>query len=167
MVKLTWYSGNPPDNIKIQQVYGVAFDNHGRILVRIDKTTGKNDYNLAGGKPEVYDKTMIDTLRREFIEEVNTTLTDQIKLIGYQTVEYDNNLPMYAQVRMACVIKNVGIKKPDPDNGKTYDRILCSPSKAINLLSWGDIGEKLITEATEIMKTHFGIIYDGSDEEYV
>ena len=39
---------------------------------------------MFGGTPEDFDKDRIATLKREFVEEANTTLKDPIYLVGYQ-----------------------------------------------------------------------------------
>lgn len=70
MVVITWYSGNVPSNIKIAQVYGLAFTKDCRILLHIEN--GK--YLLTGGKPEYYGIDLEATLRREMLEEVNMHL---------------------------------------------------------------------------------------------
>lgn len=161
LLKLSWQRGMPPEDMMVKQVYGVAFDSHGRILLKIDETNINPDYNLAGGKPELFDRDISDTLKREFIEEVNTSLMDNPVVVGYQTVEGDN-CPVYAQIRMACIINHIGERLPDGDNGKIYKRLLCSPKRAIELLSWDDIGEKLIDDSCDTAKKYFNITYYGT-----
>ena len=46
-----------------------------------------------------------------------------------------------AQVRMTAIIDTIGEVKPDPDNGKTYERLLTTPSRVIELLGWGEVGK--------------------------
>ena len=159
----TWFDGPVPANIPIKQVYGLLFTKDGRILLR--KESGH--FSFAGGKPETFDKDKIDTLRRECLEEINTTLTDQIQVVGYQLVNEGNGIPPYAQMRMVAVIDKIGEKKPDPDGGKIYDRLLTTPSNAIALLNWGEVGEKQILSALKIAKTEFGIKEFSTKEEYV
>lgn len=55
-------------------------------------------------------------------------------------MDEENGTPAYAQVRMAALIREIGIKKPDPDNGRIYDRLMVSAEKAAELLNWGDVG---------------------------
>lgn len=102
----------------VKQVYGIAFSNEGNIVLRVDDSK----YKLTGGKPEKYDKSFEETLKREYIEELNIELED-IYYLGYLLVEEDNN-EKYAQVRMIARIKNIGENKPDMDNGKTYKRFM-------------------------------------------
>ena len=66
---LTWHNDKVPDGIKITQVYGLLFVKDGRMLLRIED----GFHSLAGGKPEL-GEDISATLRREVIEEVNTTI---------------------------------------------------------------------------------------------
>ena len=84
--------------------------------------------------------------RRELLEEVNTEIEKPV-YIGFQLVDEENGTPEYAQVRMAALIRNIGKKQPDPDNGKTYDRLMVAPECAAVLLQWGDVGYEQIMRA--------------------
>lgn len=151
-----WFNGDVPKNIEIRQVYGVVFTNDGRTLLRSYVDNGKRKYSLAGGTPEEFDKDREATLRREMLEEVNTTIHTPI-IIGYQLIDEEDGTPLYAQLRMVAMIDTIGEKRADPDTGETYDRILTTPSKAIELLKWGDIGKALINEAVKIAKKELGL----------
>ena len=159
----TWVDGLVPESLPIKQVYGILFTKDGRVLLR--KECGH--FSFAGGKPEAYDDGKIGTLRRECIEEINTTLTNQIQIVGYQLVNEGNDIPPYAQMRMVAIIDEIGEKKPDPDGGKTYERLLTTPQNAITLLNWGDVGKKQILSALKIVKEEFGIKEFSTKEEYV
>ena len=161
-----WFREEVPEGLKVKQVYGVLFDEYGRTLVRIEDIEGKKYGGLAGGKPEAFDKDMEDTLRREAIEEVNTTLKE-IFYLGYQTVNEGNGIPVYAQVRMIALIDKIGTKLPDPDNGKTYDRILTTPENAIKILDWGEEGAKMIRDACSMAKEKFSFKDGNTKEENV
>lgn len=95
---------------------------------------------------------------------MNTTIFSPIYL-GYQEVRGDGDCAPYAQVRMACRVDKIGEKLPDPDNGKTYERLLVSPEKAKVLLSWGDIGNRIIEKATEVAKNEYKITVNETDNE--
>lgn len=167
MAKLTWYNNEVPNELKTRQVYGVIFTKDGRTLLKVEtKENGKTYYSLAGGTPEDYDSNRIATLRRELIEEVNVTINEPI-YVGYQLVEDDNGKLPYAQVRMTAMIDNIGPVQPDPDTNETYKRLLTSPSRAIELLSWGDIGKTLIEKSVEIAKDNFGLKDFSDKEEYI
>ena len=74
MVKITWLKGEVPKDLYVRQVYGIVFTNDGRLLLKVEDKKGRTDYNFPGGTPENYDTNFESTLRREFEEEVNTTL---------------------------------------------------------------------------------------------
>ena len=166
MAKFIWCNGNVPNNMQIKQVYGILFSTDGRIFVMAEKLADRIKYSLPGGHPENIDKTLEDTLRREVLEEVNISIKNPI-IVGYQEVDEEDGSCLYAQVRMAAVIDKVGEKIPDVANGKTYDRLLVSPSKAINLLNWGEVGYLQIMSAVEIAERLFCIKLLTEEEEFI
>lgn len=64
MADYIWNNCAVPYNLKIKQVYGVAFSDDKRILLRLED----DEYELTGGKPEE-NESYEETLRREYIEE--------------------------------------------------------------------------------------------------
>ena len=166
MAIFTWHNGNVPEGMKVTQVYGLVFTKDGRLLLRVEKKEDRIKYSLAGGKPEL-DEDREGTLKREFLEEVNTTLQDGAFVVGYQQVDEEDGSPPYAQMRMTAIIQSIGKKQPDPDTGKTYDRLLTTPSRAIELLNWGEVGESQVNEALRIAKEHLGLQEFSTKEEYV
>lgn len=165
MAIFTWHNGEVPQNLLVRQVYGAIFLKDGRMLLLFREKNGEKIYSLAGGTPEAFDNGMEQTLRRELIEEVNTTIHAPIPL-GYQEVDEENGKPIYAQVRMVAMIDKIGERKPDPDNGKIYGRILTHPKNAIKLLNWGTAGELMINEAMRIAKLTLGLTeFLDKDEE--
>lgn len=167
MATFTWNNGEVKEGLEVTQVYGVIFTTDGRVMLRVeDKPSGKRVYSLAGGTPEDYDKDRVATLKRELIEEVNTTIFEPI-LVGYCEVDEGNGKPPYAQVRMTAMINEILEKQPDPATGDTYDRLLTTPKKAIELLNWGDSGKLLIEEAVRIAKENFGLTNFVDFDEYV
>jgi len=68
---------------------------------------------------------------------------------------------------MVALIDKIGEIMPDPDNGKVYQRILVTPSRAIDLLKWGEIGERLINDATLLAKEKLGITIYLDKEEFI
>ena len=162
-----WHNGEVPSGIKVTQVYGVIFTKDGRTLLKVEeKSDGRKVYSLAGGTPEDFDLDREATLRRELVEEVNTTIERPV-LVGYQEVDEENGKEAYAQVRMTALIEKIGEIKPDPDNGETYQRLLTSPSRAIELLNWGEVGKTLITQAFKIAKKEFNLVNFNDLEEFV
>ena len=164
-IKLSWFESEVPAGMDVNQVYGIVFDEFGRILLRVENKDGKQVFSLAGGKPETKDKNMEETLRRETLEEVNTSLQNEVFYVGYQKVENDRKKKPYAQVRMTAKIDSVGEKLPDVDGGELYDRVLVSPEKAKELLDWGDIGNRMIEKSVEIAKEKLSIKFVENIEE--
>ena len=152
--------------MQIKQVYGILFSIDGRIFLMAEKLADRIKYSLPGGHPENIDKTLDETLRREVLEEVNISVKNPV-IVGYQEVDEEDGSCLYAQVRMAALIDKVGEKIPDIANGKTYDRLLVSPSKAIELLNWGEVGYSQIISAIEIAEAQFGINLLVEKEEYI
>ena len=167
MVKIIWHYGEPPKDMMVRQVYCIAFDQQGRVFLKVHHIGEKTVYGMFGGTPESYDKDRLATLKREFIEEANTTLKDPIYLVGYQEIQGDGDRPTYAQLRMVGLVDKIGEKLPDPDCGDTYDRIFVYPEKAIKLLGWGESGEKQIREAYKIAQTKFNIKTTNFEDELV
>ncbi len=167
MATFTWHNGNAPAGMKVTQVYGLVFTTDGRILLRVEKEENGIKYSLAGGKPEVRDNNREETLKREFLEEVNTSLKDGAYIVGYQQVDEENGTPPYAQMRMTAIIDIIGPKQPDPDNGKTYDRLLTTPKRAIELLNWGNVGLAQVNEAVRLAKKYLGLKEFSTKEEYI
>lgn len=147
-----WIDGDVPSELPVKQVYGIVFSEDGRILLKKD---GEH-YSLAGGKPETFDKNMEDTLKREFLEEVNISISNAV-MVGYQLVDEQNGIPLYAQVRMTAKIARIGDRQPDPDSGKTYERLLVPPKRAAELLNWGDVGQVQILSAVKIARAFLGL----------
>lgn len=147
MISYKWCKGIVPKDIEIKQVYGIVFNEDGNIFLRIDYGL----YKLTGEKPELEDKSIEDTLKREFIEEANITLKN-IHLLGYQLVEEDNRVKPYAQVRMIAQIDKIFENRADLDNGKLYERVFKTPKETINLLNWGDVGKEQIEDAVKLAK---------------
>lgn len=166
MAIITWKNSPVSDGMEIRQVYGIIFTDDGRILLSTENKTDHIKYSLAGGHPEACDKDTSDPLRRELLEEINTTIHTPL-YVGYQLVDEEDGSPTYAQVRMAALIDSIGSAKPDPDNGKTYGRFLTTPDRAAVLLNWGEVGAKQIQCAAEILKSNCGMALKSTHEEYV
>lgn len=167
MAIIKWFDGEVPANLKTRQVYGLVFTTDGRMLLKVEEKSKGKVFAPAGGTPEDFDKDRVATLRREMIEEVNTTLKDEIIMVGYQEVDEENGKPSYAQVRMTAIINEIGPVKPDPDNGKIYQRILTTPARAIELMNWGECGKLQIEAALKIAKENFKFDEISEVEEYV
>lgn len=166
MAIITWENAPVPEGMEIRQVYGIIFTDDGRVMLRTENETNYIKYSLAGGHPEAYDRDIEDTCRRELLEEINTTIYKPL-YVGYQLVDEQDGTPLYAQVRMAAIVKYIGPVRPDLDNGKTYGRLLTPPSRAAALLNWGEVGDQQIQCAAEILKDKFEMTLKSTLEEYV
>lgn len=150
MINYKWYNENVPKDLEIKQVYGIVFNEDGKIFLRIDDGI----YKLTGGRPEIKDKSMEETLKREFIEEANIII-ENIHFLGYQLVNENNGIKPYAQVRMIAQIDKIFENRPDLDNGKLYKRVFKTPEETIELLNWGETGKKQIEAAVELARKYF------------
>lgn len=65
---------------------------------------------------------------------------------------------------MVAMIDQIGERKPDPDCGKTYGRVLAKPERAIELLSWGEIGARIVRKAAEVAAEKFGLDFSNADD---
>ena len=166
MTKIDWVAVPVPEGMAVRQVYCIMLDRKGRVMLRVEKKPDRIKYSLAGGRPEVYDNRIEGTCRRELLEEVNTEIETPV-YIGYQLVNEGNGTPAYAQVRMAALIRKIGPKQPDPDNGKTYDRLLATPEKSAALLGWGEVGYSQVMKAKEVIYRRYGITEASNTEEWV
>lgn len=166
MTKLSWHEEEVPKDLQIRQVYGVLFSNDQRILLMKKMLNGKPFFSLSGGTPEVFDENLDATLKRELLEEINTTIDKPIYL-GYQKVDLKNGEKPFAQVRMVAKILKIGKRQPDPDSGITYERLLIPPKDAGKTLNWGEIGNRIIEKATTTAKENFEFEKVNENQEYV
>lgn len=158
MIQYTWVRKKVPEEILVKQVYGIAFSHNGNILLRVED----DKYKLTGGKPEIRDNSFYDTLKREYLEELNVELED-IHYLGYLLVE--ENLEKYAQVRMIAKIKSISDIKPDSDNGKIYKRFMSNQVNVKKYLNYQDLaGNQLIDDAIKMANKKYK--FDGNEKEY-
>lgn len=158
MAKFSWHTSSVPAELPVRQVYGFLFAQDGRLLIRVDGTK----HSLPGGKPEPGEEVYADILRRETFEEVTCDIAEP-HYLGYQRV--DDGIAPYAQVRMVSIITGVHPCLPDPDNGRTYRRLLTHPGKAGDLLNWGSTGHQQSAAAADAACAVLGLPRDGLPEE--
>lgn len=143
------YTWTPTDDIKkfqpITQVYGVCLNDSNDVL--ICREPGKTNWGLPGGTPEG-EESPVETLEREFMEEVDVKLT-QIEPIGVQKVTIPQS-PIYYQARFYCRVKKILPQTLDPDTGLLYERQFVPISKLNKYLNWGTIGDAIVNRAIEI-----------------
>jgi 8-oxo-dGTP diphosphatase len=127
-----WCEAPVPKGLEITQVYGYLLcPVTARVLVQDDAGV----FNLPGGTPEPVDTDLAATLVREAFEENQVRVTDLVYL-GYQEVHRLGRRP-YAQVRMVGRIAAFEERRPDPDGGRTYRRLMTSLAEAPDVLGWG------------------------------
>ena len=95
-----------------------------------------------------------ETLKREYIEELNIELED-IHYLGYLLVE--DNSDKYAQVRMIAKIKDIYESHIDPATGKVYGRELVPATKVKEYLNYSDLaGNEMIEDAIKLAIDFYG-----------
>jgi len=146
MVRFIWYEAPIPNDMLITQVYGVLFDEKGRIMLRVDN----GFHGLVGGTPEP-GETYEGTLHREVYEEVNCIISD-LHYLGYQTVVGDGE--PYAQLRYIAKLTEIGENRPDLDGGKMCERVLVPTEQAGDVLDYGEEGKEIISAAIKLAKKH-------------
>jgi len=161
MTKFTWIKDEVPSNLIVKQVYGIVFSNDKRIILQVDD----NKYNLTGGKP-LTNETYEETLKREYIEELNIEV-DNLYYLGYLLVE-EKNIKPYAQVRMIGKIKNINENRPDIDNGKQYGRFLSNFDNVKNYLNYdGDAGNIMIDDAIKLADSKYKFDVINGNENFI
>jgi 8-oxo-dGTP pyrophosphatase MutT (NUDIX family) len=159
---IRWVPGEPvPAGVPVRQVSGILYDRLGRVLLQDDG----GRYNLPGGTPEPADADLLGTLARQCMEESQVRVSDAVPA-GYQLVEEDGEV--YAQVRMAGLIKELCPLAADPCTGRAYRRLMIAPLQAPGLLGWGPRGEPQLTAATALACGRWGLVLAlGAPQEYV
>ncbi len=158
MAKYTWVKEAVPKKILVKQVYGIVFSSEGNVILRVEN----DKYKLTGGRPEIDDNDFSDTLKREYLEELNIELED-LHYLGYLLVEEEQK--KYAQVRMIAKIKNIGDIKPDIDNGKIYRRFMVKQINVKKYLNYQDLaGNQLIDDAINLANKKY--TFEVKDMEY-
>jgi len=152
-----WFEAVLPAGLKVRQVYGFIFAPDGRILLLEDQGV----FNLPGGKPE-NDESMVETLTREALEEVQTSI-GAWKYLGYQLV---SGVDKFAQVRLVAVLDRFLPSDNDPSTGRKNMRLLVPPAELNELLGWGESGKSQIASAIA-GASRLGIIWDGTPFAYV
>lgn len=156
-----WYKEMVPKDIVIRQVYGIVFSETGKVLLRVEN----DKYKLTGGKPENIDASLEETLKREYLEELNIEIKD-IHYLGYLLVE--ENKEKYAQVRMIAKVSKIGENRPDIDNGKMYKRFLANQNHIKNYLQYEDIaGNQMLDDALVLASKKYQFDIDNDKEYFV
>lgn len=161
MVKFKWYRKEVPRDIFIKQVYGIVFSDEGKILLRLDD----NKYKLTGGKPEIKDLNLKETLKREYLEELNVELKE-VYYLGFLLVKENNE--KYAQVRMIAKINKINKSRLDKDNGKIYKRFMALKGNVKKYLNYSDLaGNKMLDDAIDFANEKYKFKLKNNSEYFV
>lgn len=143
--RYVWHEEDFPAEQEISQIQAVLLTADGRVLTRIKN----GEARLSGGRPEIEDTDIEETLRREVLEEANAEI-DKITYLGYQEAisDWDGEEEIVLQSRMVALVTEILPAQPDPDsNGTwTYGRELLPRAEASRAYekSFGEIGKILI-----------------------
>lgn len=129
---------------KIKQIYAVCIFDGKMVIVFHDK---RKDWTLVGGSIEP-GESLEDCLKREIQEESNMKVLN-FKPIGYQEVQTGDKI-IY-QLRYACNVEPYGEFTGDPD-GKIIEIKMIDPKDYKQYFDWGEIGDRIVTRALEILK---------------
>lgn len=133
------------DFSKIAQVYAVCLSSKGEMVIVFHGE--RKDWTLVGGSVEP-GESLEDCLKREIQEESNMKVLD-FKPVGYQMVQTGDKI-IY-QLRYACHVELYGEFIGDPTE-KVIEIKLIDPKDYKQYFDWGEIGERIVERALEILK---------------
>jgi 8-oxo-dGTP pyrophosphatase MutT (NUDIX family) len=147
--RLEWHKDINFDKLdNIRQVYGYIFDNKGRLVIVNPKAT----WRLPGGHPEKKDKTFEETLIRESDEEADVEITG-ITPLGYiKVTPLDKSEKINYLLRYVARIKTVKKQTVDIAEGIINDRKFINVKDFSKYCDWGEMGEKILSEAVILNK---------------
>jgi geranylgeranyl diphosphate synthase, type I len=141
----------------VKQVYGILFNNEGKILVV--NTVG--NWQVPGGKPGA-GESFEETLVRESLEEADVEIED-ITPLGYQRVSEikdEDQGKEFQQLRFYAKIKNIKEPTIDPATGKIPERKFINPKDFLEYCPWGKIGQYIVNKAHSIFQKKQGQTLD-------
>ncbi len=145
-VNVIWKVEFPPRDLPVRQVYGLIFDEQGRMLVCNDR----GRYNLPGGHPE-HDEDWLQTLERECIEEAQAEYQRPMYLGYVEVTETRGGVTeVYAQLRFVAALSHLRPEAPDPVTGRAYAREFHPPGDVARLLGWGLHGDRQIEDGAAL-----------------
>ncbi len=156
-VRYVWHEAPVPPGLEITQVYGYLIcAQTARVLVQDDDGV----FNFTS------DEDLCATLAREAAEENQVRIDDAVYL-GFQEVHRPGRAP-YAQVRMVGRIAGFDPRRPDPDGGRIYRRLMCPLHEAPRVLGWGDPAVAQANAAAHVAAERWGMdVAASSGADYV
>jgi len=124
-----------------KQTYAVCFVEE-KIVIVFKKS--KQMWGLVGGSIEK-GETLEQTLKREIQEESNMEVLSFLP-VGYQKVTDTRDNSFIYQLRYVCTARPYGPFISDPAGSITEIRLI-DPKDYKQYFDWGEIGERIITQA--------------------
>lgn len=135
----------------IVQIYGIIYDKKDNVL--IGRKDSNNPWALMGGTPEGNEQ-VIETLKRELIEEADVTFKKPVLLGVQKVIEIDGNAigePFY-QCRVVAEVDRVLKQTIDPDKGIIWERKFVPINEVEDYLQWGSSTVAMIEDAKKVIK---------------
>ncbi|MDD5289962.1 MAG: NUDIX hydrolase [Patescibacteria group bacterium] len=151
-VALTWIKTDNPNQFKpCCQIYGIVFDQTGKILLIQEK--GK--WKIPGGTPEGAE-TPTETLKRELLEEADIKVK-KVMPLGVQRIDHPNNPDkkqgnLFFQYRFVCLVDQLLNQTPDPATGLINPRKFVPAEKVTEYVKWGKTGNAMFQDAIKLFK---------------
>ena len=133
------------DKTKCTQTYAVCFCND---KIVIGHGGNKKSWGLIGGTIEK-GETFEETLKREIKEESNMEVLSFLP-IGYQKVTDTRDNNFVYQLRYVCTAKPFGPFISDPAGAITEIKLI-DPKDYKQYFDWGNIGDRIIERAIELL----------------
>ena len=148
------YLKKMPEEGEFKRVHAVLVIDDGRILLRYKN----GEARTTGGRIEVGDRSLEETLRRELREEINCEI-DRCEYLGYLEAELSDigEREVEYWARMVARVSRIGEPKADSDreNNGIYGRVLAPPEVAKEELTkampMGDT-DKLVDYALKVAR---------------
>lgn len=160
-VRFTWTSGNDVNQyVPYSQCYGVCFNQKGEVLIQ--RRGEGYGWSLPGGTVEE-GESAVETLEREFIEEVDTKIKNiillggqKVEVLGGEVKEIKRNANNTYQLRFYCEVDELLPQTPDPDNDEIRERLFVPIDTITQYFDWKETGNEIFSLAKELFqKFHY------------
>jgi len=143
---------NVSDLDKLENLIGVhafIFNEEGKVLVLHFST--KNAWTIPGGHPEPSDKSLIDALKREALEEADVELCDIVP-IGIFSSKKRNGGILQHQVRYVARVSKILDQTIDIGTGEIPLRKFIDPKDFVSETEGVGAGEVQLQRALNVIK---------------